>query len=723
MELDATASVPFGQDSSAEHASFLGKVLATVQAAQEYADTTLVDENPYHYAGWEKDLEKGLGGGSPLSGTSGASVEFLPQPAEANLLSEFSEPELAPTVPPESILNKARLDDLLKHSDYNTIMHSLHHVAEDIDVQQVVDRLLQSGYGIRSVLLNIDKLPEYIHIPEEVIIAYVQKNPEVVISCIETGHLNGIDGRKFVDVIIQLLPVRTEAMRLLPRMLEAVGTVRLSIEEVCAWVRVDSISPRVLASIAGYVDGFDDPDVIAAADELMDWIMLSFVGTLPVAVQSAYFRYRLDSGAGLEYYQLGNFSQLLEEDYERILAVYADGFKHATKDERIGIFKNAPSHIIAQYEELADQERLRIFQGNRARAEQRYAEETYFEENNIQITPIESHMPAPEASEIYERLERDHCVRRPLRFALQMHDKSRTNAIEYATSSMSLGTDTHTASIPKRQITEHEGLTELADWLRGKAAESMTRADGVSLYENLTYIGEKEYQEAVSGLAAYWKLMMDKNPALQLYIVGDDIEVRDYEYYKSTDYLLDRILACFTDDELEHYKGRLLLRESDIVNDDPQSLRAILIDDWTISGSQLREKAISFISSHPGSFACLEVNLLAASKERIALGLEDINAYPSNDTVPLEHISVPVRSYYMAHDAPLVQHDSARGVHITGSHSSVDFGFELQLEQMRDYGSHLPPPANIVRPYRQDGYATVHINRLFSVYGMQPAES
>jgi hypothetical protein len=313
--------------------------------------------------------------------------------------------------------------------------------------------------------------------------------------------------------------------------------------------------------------------------------------------------------------------------------------------------------------------------------------------------------------EIIERLDAGYTVKVAPRFGEQMEAR-RTNEITY------IGSDGTSHVITERQaIDDTKKYLQVAiaaedELWHDPSPDEMYMKDQVrSISENLTFIGEKEYEEAAAGMALYWKSLLDTNSQLQiLALAGLD---KEDEKIKSDDYLLDNILARFTDEEVEEYQGRLITDPSDITVADPRNLRAILVDDWTISATQLNEAAAQFRREHPMYASSVEVQLVTASKDQIVHGLSSkIEDLLSNRPAV---VPIPVRAYFVAHDAP-VSWDSQ--VHITGSHSSVDFDFQDILEKVaRRAGltetlaegegavlETMPPLTRIIRPYRAEDF-------------------
>ena len=96
--------------------------------------------------------------------------------------------------------------------------------------------------------------------------------------------------------------------------------------------------------------------------------------------------------------------------------------------------------------------------------------------------------------------------------------------------------------------------------------------DAQFMRENLTFIGEKEYKEAVAGIAANWKALLEADAKLQICVIAGEIAksknsqgkmIYDNQI-KSDEYLLDNILANFTEEDWEKYGGRILVDRDDI---------------------------------------------------------------------------------------------------------------------------------------------------------------
>ncbi len=317
---------------------------------------------------------------------------------------------------------------------------------------------------------------------------------------------------------------------------------------------------------------------------------------------------------------------------------------------------------------------------------------------------------------------KQHFVKDAPIFEEQIRDKSRTNTFRhlasYGANPMSFD-DLGNPDI--RELTEHQGLVELHDFLMDCTTNPKMAANddyetymiqAKSMLENLTFIGKKEYDEAVQGLGKLWKDYLESDPDNQICVPL--AITRSEGLRKSDTYLFENILATFSDGELEQYSGRIVQEVSDITKE-PENVRIILLDDWTISGAQMSSSYRSISSSRAYSkyAVCVRVNLIAASENRLEKGLGVGNGnWGNNETARL-----PVESYFRAHTAE----GSVYGTHTTGTHSSVDYDFQTNIANMRSILTTLdslpdgtptekvkmPPLTNIVRTYRNSKPAVV----------------
>ncbi len=296
-------------------------------------------------------------------------------------------------------------------------------------------------------------------------------------------------------------------------------------------------------------------------------------------------------------------------------------------------------------------------------------------------------------------------------FADQVQDDSRTNAIEYIAGTNS-AYDTTAHEFEGTTVTEHESLQGLQTFLQNTIAASNidphTIGLAISMLENLTYIGEKEYDEATKALASTWAEQLKNNPAAQICVIA---ERGDDTFVKSGAFLRENVLKNISDDDLESLSGRLLFDPADLTAE-VDNAEIVLLDDWIISGTQLGAMAMTTAIANPKYVDRIRIQVVAATDE---IAHQGIPALETEYSKPFKGKPIPVAAYYAAHAVDR-RYAPRSGAHITGSHCSVDYDFNHPLTYMSDeMGVPMPPTTNIIRPYRQNGFELSQINRLRGV--------
>jgi hypothetical protein len=268
------------------------------------------------------------------------------------------------------------------------------------------------------------------------------------------------------------------------------------------------------------------------------------------------------------------------------------------------------------------------------------------------------------------------CPTRP--FAEQVEDETRTKMFRYKRN---------------RYMTEIAGLRQLHDFL--KSSEDSL---GQAMLDSLTFIGEKEYAEGAAGLAAYWKRYLDSDPGVQLCALTGISSA--FETTKSDLYLLKRILDHFSNQELRQYRGRLVF-DTKYLTAPPDKARIALVDDWTISGSQMGI-AYSCVISKDGMESykdCIEINLLVASLKRLKSGLQPCG--------------LPVKAYFVANKA-LGRVQALNDTYTSGAHSAVDYDFRDSLSSIAgsSWMIKIPALASVKSDYGRTPQLVSHAKRI-----------
>lgn len=289
-------------------------------------------------------------------------------------------------------------------------------------------------------------------------------------------------------------------------------------------------------------------------------------------------------------------------------------------------------------------------------------------------------------------------------------DTTRTNKISYwRTNSMTRPRQRMGEKPPESEITtltEHQSLGYLVEFL-SYASEMLKKSESPNnlrlaniadnIKDRLNYIGERELAEASEKIAESWKYYLEKDPKNTLCVPQEIIRTGDYEGKKSSEILFDRVMSFFTEEEREKYKDRISTNITTLKPEDADTTKVILLDDWSISGVQLENGFGTVFRGAPKEYRTrMEVNLIAATEKQL-------------NKLTLQGRSVPIHAYFKIQEAP---NDAGRpnGLPmITGSHSSVDFGFEKPIQDMVTALNNLgpetpimmPPCTNILREYRQ----------------------
>lgn len=316
--------------------------------------------------------------------------------------------------------------------------------------------------------------------------------------------------------------------------------------------------------------------------------------------------------------------------------------------------------------------------------------------------------------EVAKRFENDRVVKHVPRFVEIATDTSRQNKINHSFGEVSsLGMDPVRKEIEYTK-SEFNSVRELYDFLQeveqhsgsvqGDSYDKSLTETAQDMLENITFIGEKERTEAIKGIAAHWKSYLLNNSEAQLCVLT---ETSDSTTIKSDKFLFDGILGEFTDEEMVQFGGRLL-NSMQTLTGDPENVRIVLLDDWVISGSQIR-KVYDRMSEHPKYDIykeAFEIQLVTSARNRIESGV----IMPGFGRVPDR--TIPIRSYYLSHEANQTTafNENGHKSYETGAHSSVDYDFEasyiVPMVRMFNDGKQtgprrkMPATTRITRDYR-----------------------
>lgn len=126
----------------------------------------------------------------------------------------------------------------------------------------------------------------------------------------------------------------------------------------------------------------------------------------------------------------------------------------------------------------------------------------------------------PSEQEVAKQLEEEHVVKTLPPFSEQANDAARQNMLTI------IGREPYT-------LTEYEVLRVSLEHIRSVLNKKHMSSDGKeaieSIMKNTSFIGEREFREATSGLAIYWKELLKADPGLHLIIEGLTISEQEVD--------------------------------------------------------------------------------------------------------------------------------------------------------------------------------------------------
>lgn len=241
---------------------------------------------------------------------------------------------------------------------------------------------------------------------------------------------------------------------------------------------------------------------------------------------------------------------------------------------------------------------------------------------------------------------------------------------------------------PRATMTEEEAIVELHDFFSEAVTtltdDPETQHQALFTQQNLSVLRTEALDTAATGFAALWKDFLDQDRRHRIVV---PTRLLDDANRKSNDYVYAKVAGKLTEMGGEEYASRISNDLDDIRRLSRKAFtKMVLLDDYSISGTQLRSTH-SRITEHPRfSKAHVETHLVAATEAQLA-------------SPRLVGDQMPTYAYFKAS-----QSNHRDGPLITGTHSSVDFGVVDVITQIATHldpsGTRpLPALANIVKPY------------------------
>lgn len=227
------------------------------------------------------------------------------------------------------------------------------------------------------------------------------------------------------------------------------------------------------------------------------------------------------------------------------------------------------------------------------------------------------------------------------------------------------------------EATALSNLTGVIDQLVESVPEK-DREQAEYFRENMTYLGEAEFSEAAKGLAGYIMAFISENPGKVV-----SLPVPENRWEKSEGLVQKAVMQ-----ELEQLLGENAgdFVRGNLTSEELQALKAgdvqfFVLDDWSVSQStmkgriqNLQNQGVTYGERTPcvaEDNSNVEILLMAIRDDQLDDGvLRDFNGAP-----------VAWKGYYRA---PKPFGSVHSGPVPTGSHSSVDYGFEETIKLMAD---------------------------------------
>ncbi|HEX9153761.1 MAG TPA: hypothetical protein VF809_02995 [Candidatus Saccharimonadales bacterium] len=243
-----------------------------------------------------------------------------------------------------------------------------------------------------------------------------------------------------------------------------------------------------------------------------------------------------------------------------------------------------------------------------------------------------------------------------------------------------------------------DGYLEAGALAAEQLGETETAIRARNARENLTFIGNEEFEEATAGMANYWQTYLAADSSNQIFVFRPSTS----RTYKSADFTADSILAHIGAVNDTHISGRIVFVDENysvLQDSSPEHVKIILVDDWISSGAMMRADARQVANAlrragQERFIGNIEANLVVARRDQLEYPPQFID-----DERAGTRRSLPIAAYY--HSPALEE----AGMYVFGAHSSVDHNdaFLRYLGEIQAKASGhevaLPAAALIQRPY------------------------
>lgn len=262
---------------------------------------------------------------------------------------------------------------------------------------------------------------------------------------------------------------------------------------------------------------------------------------------------------------------------------------------------------------------------------------------------------------------------------------------------------------PVSTLTEREVVIDYFNFLQKvqdvSSTDNSVEATRISTDANrfmreTTFLSTHERREALVGILGHHVEFLRENPANHVSVF---VEPNDTEHSRG---LLateaKNLIDTYAPDIAPRFQLAPALQEAS----EKGNVRNVLLDDWSVTGNQLSNavgralRSTGDASMQKLSQPNLEIDLLVVRDDQVADNFTSTLARVEEE-YQLDN-PIPVVGFYRAPVAKQLE-----GPMPSGAHSSVDYGFEHPLQNMRNYVAkrtgedlNLPYLASIQRPHR-----------------------
>lgn len=221
-------------------------------------------------------------------------------------------------------------------------------------------------------------------------------------------------------------------------------------------------------------------------------------------------------------------------------------------------------------------------------------------------------------------------------------------------------------------------------------------ATAVSFADRTTYLSQEDRKVALRGLADRHAHALREGSSAELFFF-----VREQTKQKSQGLLAEGIKA-YIDGAHSDIARRVHLTDflgvaakADLEKCDPTHAKIVLLDDWSVSGNQLaNEVAMLLRTLDPDAVAYrdrIEINLLVARADQLQDKFSDLEYVEGN-----YHVTQPIPVVAFYESLAARQYEGPMPI---GAHSSVDYGFESPISEMRNYIATAQHDSSMRLPY------------------------